>query len=259
MALTDTERSICNKLAYDSGGLLAPAQMVKGAVTNQLSATRSALSGYIQSPQPVIDAGKQTLRDNVTSSLPGDDASDVERMLDIINNCDYLNENENLKNPITLGNAVTESAFGKIYGYINDLQSIPEFLVSEALSALEEFYTNLFPRSKALSELLARADKLIDCLSNFCGGEYTSEVIALTNETQNLYNDFEMIGDPNDANYGKLNKDQLFADAGLTAGDIAKITDVNQEVDAVKADGKDAVDDFVKTAQNVKKLGSAIP
>ena len=98
-----------------------------------------------------------------------------------------LKDDDSLKNPIALGNSATQSAFDKIYSYVNDLTTIPEFLVGEALSSLEEFYSNLFPGSKALTDLLKKADQLINCLSNFCGGEYTSEVIALTNETQGLY------------------------------------------------------------------------
>ena len=257
-AFTDTERAVCDKMAHDSGGLLAPAEMVKGAVTNGLSQAKSALSSYIPSPQAVINAAKQQLNDNVTSVLPGNNVSDVQRMIDLINRCAYLKSNDSLKNPIALGNAVTQSSFQKIYGFIDDLVSVPEFLVGEALSALEEFYTNLFPRSKALTDLLAKADKLINCLSNVCGGEYTAEVIALTNQTQNLYNDFEIIGDPNDANYGKLDKEKLYSEAGLTAGEVAKITDATNEVDSVKALGKDAVDEFVNTAKNAKKLGSVI-
>jgi len=257
-AFSTTERAVCNKLAHDSSGLLAPAKAVKGAVTNQLSTARSALSSYVQSPQSVIDATKQALRDNVTSSLPGNNVEDIQRMIDIINNCAYLKDDDSLKNPIALGNAVTQSAFNKINNYIDDVTSVPEFLVGKALSALEEFYSNLFPGSKALTELLQKADKLINCLANFCGGEYTSEVISLTNETQGLYNDFEIVGDPLDANYGKLNKDKLFSEAGLTASDIAKITDANDEINSVKELGKSSVDDFVKAAKNAKKLGSVI-
>jgi len=254
-ALTSTERAVCDKLAHDSGGLLAPARMVRGAVTNQLSAARAALANYTQSPQAVINAAKDALRNNVNNSLPDSNASDVGRMIDIINNCLYLKDDDALKNPISLGNAVTQSAFDKIYSYINDVTTVPEFLVGEAMSALEEFYSNLFPGSKALTDLLKKADQLINCLSNFCGGEYTSEVIALTNETQSLYNDFEIVGNPLDANYGKLDKETLYSEAGMTGGDIAKITDASDEVDAMKELGNSSVDDFVQAAKNVKKLG----
>ena len=102
---------------------------------------------------------------------------------------------------------------------------------------------------------MKKADKLIECLSTVCNGEYTSEVLALTNQTQNLYNDFEMVGDPLDPNYGKLDKDKLYADAGLIPADIQKITSANDEVDSIKTQAKQAVDKLMSSTKLAKKAG----
>lgn len=255
MAFTEVERSICNKMGFDSTGLLAPAEAIKGAVRNQLSGIRSQLGGYVQSPQAVIDAATAQLQNSTGSVIPGATEQDVEAMLSMINRCLYLKDDEKLNNPIALGKALTQSLFDKLDSYFDDVASVPEYLLGKGLSALEELYGNALPGSNALTDLLKNADKLINCLSTICNGEYTSQVLALTNQTQNLYNDFEMVGDPLDANYGKLDKATLYSDAGLIPGDIAKITSANNEVDSIKAQAKKSINDLMNSTKTVKKLG----
>lgn len=250
---TSTERAVCDKLAHDSSGLLSPARMIKGQIMNQISNAKSALRNYVASDDATINAAKDALNNNVNNSLP--DTNDIDRMIQIINNCLFLKDDDALRNPIALGNALAKSVADKIADYIDDVTSVPEFLVGKILSLLDEILGNALPGSKALSDLLKKMDKLIQCLSQFCNGEYTSEVISLTNETEGLYNDMYMVSDPNDPNYGKLDKDRLFTETGKSASDIAKITDVTDFVDGVKANGKKSVDDFVTAAKNAKKLG----
>jgi hypothetical protein len=255
MAFTEVERSICNKMAHDSAGLLAPAEAAKGAIRNQMSAIRAQLNSYVQSPQGVIDAATNQLRNSAGSVIPGTTESDVEKMLEMINKCLFLQDDEKLNNPVALGKSMTQSLFDKLNDYFNDVTSVPEYLLGKALSALEELYSNQLPGSSALSDLMKKADKLIQCLSTVCNGEYTSEVLALTNQTENLYNDFEMVSDPLDANYGKLNKDKLFSDASLIPGDIQKITSANDEVNSIKTQAKSAIDDLMSSTKIAKKAG----
>ncbi|MHA1816198.1 MAG: hypothetical protein ACTSX1_09350 [Candidatus Heimdallarchaeaceae archaeon] len=255
MAFTEVERSICNKMSFDSSGLLNPAEAIKGAVKNQISGINSQLASYIPSSQATIDAASTTLENNVGSVIPGDSESDIEAMISLINKCAYLSDDEKLNNPIALSNAMTKSLFDKFEDYFGGVASVPEYALAQALSALEELYTNLFPRSSALTDLLKKADKLINCLSAVCNGEQTSKVIALTNQTQNLYNDFDMVGNPLDANYGKLDKDKLFTDAGLSPAEISKVTNANDEVDAIKAEGKKSIEDLMNATKLLKKAG----
>ena len=210
MAFTEVERSICNKLGFDTDGILAPAQQAKGAVTNQLSGIRAQLSGYVPSSQAAIDAATATLQNSADSIFPGDSAADVQKMLDLINNCAYLKGDDKLTNPTALAKAMTDSLFDKLNGYFDDVSSVPEYLIGKLMSALDELYGNNLPGSNALTNALKNADKIINCLSNLCNGEYTTEVIALTNETQSLYNDLEIVSNPLDPNYGLLDKDKLY-------------------------------------------------
>lgn len=255
MAFTEVERSICNKMGFDSSGLLNPAEAIKGAVRNQLSGIRSQLSSYLPSSQAVIDAASAQLENDVGSVIPGDSEDDVDSMIKLIQNCLYLKDDEKLSNPISLADSMNKSLFDKFEDYFGDVASVPEYALGQAFSALEELYTNLFPRSSALTDLLKKADKLIECLSSVCNGEYTSQVVALTNQTQGLYNDFEMVGDPLSANYGRLDKDSLFADAGLSPVEIGKITSANDEVDSIKVQGKKAIEDLMKSTKIFKKAG----
>ena len=255
MAFTEVERSLCDKMAHDSSGILAPAEAAKGSVRSQMSALRAALSSYVQSPQSVIDAATNQLRTNAGSVIPGTTESDVEKMIEMINKCLFLQDDDKLSNPVSAAKSMTQSLFNKLSQYINDVTSVPEYLLGKLLSALEELYSNQFPGSSALTDLMKKMDKLIQCLSTVCNGEYTSEVIALTNQTENLYNDFEMVGDPLDPNYGNLDKDKLFAEAGLTASDIQKITSANDEVNSIKDQAKKSIDDLMGATKLAKKAG----
>jgi hypothetical protein len=258
MAFTELERSICNKLGFDSGGLLNGPEAAKGAVNNQLSGIKAQLSGYVPSSQAAIDAATAALISNANSIFPGDSAADVQAMIDLINSCAYLEGDDKLTNPISLAKALTDSLFGKLNDFFGDAASIPEYLLGKLMSALDELYGNQLPGSSALTDVLKNSDKLINCLSNLCNGEYTSQVIALTNQTQSLYNDLEMVSNPLDPNYGLLDKDKLYSDAGLIPGDIAKITSANDEVNSLKAEGQSSIDSLMGSIKTLKKAGDII-
>jgi len=258
MAFTELERSICNKLGFDTGGILNGPQQAKAAVTNQLSAIRAQLSSYIPSSQGAIDAATAALRANANSIFPGDSAADIQAMVDLINNCLYLQGDEKLSNPVALGSALLSSLFDKLDGYFDDVSSVPEYLLGKLMSALEELYGNQLPGSNALTDALKNSDKIINCLSNLCNGEYTSQVISLTNETQSLYNDLEIVSNPLDSNYGLLDKEKLYSDAGLIPSEISKIASANDEVDSLKAQGKSSIDSLVNATKSLKKLGGII-
>ncbi len=254
MSFTEIERSICNKMGYDSSGLLAPAEAGKGAVRNRLSAIRSQLNSYVASPQAVIDAATAQLRNSAGTIFPGSTENDVEKLVDLINNCTYLQT----ENPISTTKALIGSMFEKLDSFFGDVASVPEYLLGEALGALDELFNNDKPRSSGLTDLMKDADKLINCLSTLCNGEYTSEVIALTNQTQNLYDDLGMVSDPLSANYGLLDKDTLFSDAGLTPSDITKITGANDEVNSLKDQGQQAINDLMDATKTAKKAGDIL-
>jgi len=258
MAFTELERSICNKMGFDSGGLLNGPEAAKGAVINQVSAIRAGLNSYVPSSQAAIDAATAALETSAASIFPGDSAADIQRMLDLINNCAYLEGNDKLTNPISLAKALTESLFDKLNDYFGDAASIPEYLLGKLMSALDELYGNNLPGSNALTDALKNADRLINCLSNLCNGEYTSQVVALTNQTEDLYNDLEIVSNPLDPNYGLLDKDKLYSDAGLIPGDIAKITSANDEVNSLKGQGQSSIDSLMGSIKTLKKAGDII-
>ena len=138
MAFTEVERSLCDKMAHDSSGILAPAEAAKGSVRSQMSALRAALSSYVQSPQSVIDAATNQLRTNAGSVIPGTTESDVEKMIEMINKCLFLQDDDKLSNPVSAAKSMTQSLFNKLSQYINDVTSVPEYLLGKLLSALEE-------------------------------------------------------------------------------------------------------------------------
>jgi hypothetical protein len=253
MAFTEVERSICNKLAFDSAGLLAPAEEAKGTAINQLSSIRAQLSTYVQSPQETIDAATETLETNTESIFPGDSEDDVQAMIDLIDNCDFLDGK--LSNPVSLAKSLLGSLFDKLNDYLDDVGSVPEYALSTAMSALDELYGNELPGGNAIGEALKSADNLINCLSSLCNDEFITEVTDLTDQVESLYSTLGIVSDPLDANYGTLDIDTLFSDAGLTSGDIAKIEGVLDEVDSVKEQGQSSINSLVDSIVTLKKAG----
>jgi len=258
MALSSIERSVCEKLGYDTGGLFSPALQIKSLAISQISAIQAALRGYVASDQAVIDAALGSLYAQTATILPGDSLDDIQKVLNIINNCLYLRGNDALNNPISLTTAFIRSMIEKISAFIDDYTYLPEFLLGKLLSLLDELYGDILPGSRAISEALANIDQIINCLSNFCGGEFTAQVIILTNDVETLYNDLWIVSDPLSANYGKLDKTTLFSDAGLTPTEIAKVLQVNTNINSIKASAQTSIDNFVTSAKSYKRLGSIV-
>ena len=244
MALSSIERSVCEKLGYDTGGLFSPALQIKSLAISQISAIQAALRGYVASDQAVFDAALGSLYAQTATILPGDSLDDIQKVLNIINNCLYLRGNDALNNPISLTTAFIRSMIEKISAFIDDYTYLPEFLLGKLLSLLDELYGDILPGSRAISEALANIDQIINCLSNFCGGEFTAQVIILTNDVETLYNDLWIVSDPLSANYGKLDKTTLFSDAGLTPTEIAKVLQVNTNINSIKASAQTSIDNF---------------
>jgi len=212
MAFSSIERSVCEKMGYDTGGLFSPGLQAKSFVISTISAIQAALRGYVASPQSVIDAALGDLYADTATILPGDSLDDIQRILDIINNCLYLSGSDTLNNPISLTTAFIRSMIEAISGFVNGYISIPEFLLGKLLSILDELYGNVLPGGRAISAALASIDQIINCLEFLCNGEFTAQVIILSTDVETLYNDLWIVDDPLAPNYGKLDKDTLFSE-----------------------------------------------
>ena len=258
MALTTAERAICEKLGYDSSGVLSPAQQAKSGATSLISQAQAALNNYVESPQSVINNAKAGLTTNVATVLPGDTLVDVQKVLAIINNCIYLSSSDSLSNPISLVTALLRSIRDKVGDFIDDYIYIPEFFSGKILSLLQEIYGSVLPGARQVSNSLISSDYIINCLTNFCGGEFASKVSSLTTETQSLYTSLKIVDNPLSPNYGSLDTNSLYTAAGLGATAISKITDVTGTITGVKASGQSSIDSFVSNAKRFKKLGSIV-
>ncbi len=257
MALTSTERAICEKLWYDSSGVLAPAQQSKSGSVSQISGIQAALGNYTESSQAIIDDGKTTLYNNVASVVLGDTVDDIANVITMINDCPYLTGSI-LSNPISLAVSLIRGMMDKIEGFIDDLLGIPEFFSGKKLSSLEEFYGSQLPGARQTATSLSNADKLINCLTLVCGGEFNPQAAALLVETEDLYSALWIVDNPVSPLYGTLDTNSLYAQAGLSPTSITKINDVTDAITSAKLSGQSSIDSFVSNAKLFKKLGSIV-
>ena len=109
-----------------------------------------------------------------------------------------------------------------------------------------------------ISELLAAADKLLNCLSAGCAAVDPSYIPSLSQKTQELqdvYDDLGVVDDPLDPNYGKFDYSAMYNDLGLSTTEISNITKVKEGINTSKDSGMDAIKNTTDAMKTAKKIG----
>lgn len=245
MALTPTERSICNKLIYDFDSLIAPVRASKGSIREATSDIQGLLNTTSFASESTINNAISTYLQDVDDNLP--DTSELEQLSNILNNCDYLKD---LK-PASIVASSINSAVDKVDSLLDNVgTSLPEFNIGKLASGINDLLFGNIPGANQISQLLQKADKLIECLSTHCGGEYPSQVSDFTQTVNELYGDLNIDSDPLSSNYGKYDIQSLYDGAGVNAADQAKVTSVINSADLSKATSITKIDSVVDEIKN---------
>jgi len=230
MPFTKTERSVCNKLTFDFDSLIAPVKAGKGAIRNSTSEIEGLLNTTSFSNEATINNAIQTLTNDVDSNLP--DTSELQELANLLNNCEYFKD---LKTASIIASS-TNSAVNKIDSLVNNIgTTLPEFNMGKLASSINDLLFGNIPGAGKISELLQRADKLIDCLTSYCGGEYPTQVSNFTTTVNDLYGDLNIVSDPLDTNYGKYDMQNLYNTAGISAANQTNVNNIISAVDSSKA------------------------
>lgn len=230
MAFTASERSICNKMVFDFDAVIAPIRAGKAAVRSATSDLSGLLNSTSFASENVINQAISDFLSDVNSNLP--DTTQLAEIAHLIDNCAYLKDNFDTGGIIA---SSINSAVGKIDQLLNNVgTTLPEFNMGKLASSINDLLFGNIPGSGVISSLFQAADKLIDCVSAYCGGEYPSQVSSFTQTMNELYEDMNIISDPIDPNYGKYDMEYLYNQAGVGVADQAKVTNVIAAADSSK-------------------------
>lgn len=236
MAISPVERTMCNKMVYDFDGTIAPAQAAKGAVNSKKTAMQTLLNNLVSSSQSQIDAGIATLTADVTNVIPTATLSDMQALQDFIEQCAYLSG----LSPIAAMLGALNSIYDKINGFLTNIgASLPEFNISEVGSAINDL---LGARGPNISDLLKDLDKLINCVSLYCGGEYPDQITNMSTALGQTYSDLNVTSNPVDPNYGLFDFNDLYTTAALNPTQITQVNQVKAAADSEKDRSKATID-----------------
>lgn len=270
MALTNNERMTLNKIANDFYGLVAPVDAMKGSVKAKIGDSIIALNSMSFSSPATIANGIVDLDSRTSAVLPGNTTTAIEDIKRFIEECTYLNElagefDDISSQIIKVINNSIKVIFDKIGEFVIDIGAgIPEFEIGKLLDDITSAFDSInfpdFPGFKVpgqfnLTEIMLKADALINCLDLLGEGEYNTEVTEYSSFITNLYSDLRMISNPTDPDYGKLDLSSIYSAAGMTPSEISNMESVQSAIKSVKNNGISSTAAAIETTKSMKSLG----
>ncbi len=261
MALGNNEKTLCNKLLADFDALIAPAYAAKSAIINAKNRMTNRLTGMVQfdlfTGESALNAALEDFRNGVLDNLPGDELDDLQRIKDFIDSCEYLQSLQPISAIIGTALGISDEIQKLISGF--DL-SIPEFGASDFGSLIDNLLKALpgLPGGDIISDLLAQADKLLECLNGLCALQdpsYYGDLTRMTDDLQGLYDDLNLNDNPLDPDYGTFKYEVVYANAGMHPDHITAINNTKTRLNDSKNAGVTAVENTKSAIQTATKLG----
>lgn len=241
MALSPTTTSLCNSLQQKFNPLVGPAEESKSGYKSQMRDFISALRSASYSSQSLINSTLATLQNDVAGILPESSLSGMTDLKNFINHCTFLGSN-----PVTALNGSTSGINDKIDEYINNI-TVPEF----ALGAMADRMNQLLTTNK-VSDSLIRADRLLDCITQLCPGFDPGPKYVILN---NLFDQYKLISDPLNPNYGGIDYDVVYTSAGLTTPQKTGMNTVVNGITSIKQNATTSVNNAINSVKNLVKSG----
>ena len=254
MSLSSTRKMICNKIDSEFDTLLQPIQSAKGAIKTQINSVKSKLSSMTFSPAGDITSAISDLENNVNSVIPDVSTEDADELINFINSCDFLNENELYKNPIALLKTSSFSAMDQAFSFVFDLtELLPEFDAGQIVGNILDKFSGPIPGIPSLdiSNIMRSADKIINCIAGRCGTDFSTRVTDMTTTLDGLYSDLNIVSNPVDPNWGKFDIDKIYDDVALSAQERFQMNNVVSSVESSKSSVTNAVGNAVNAIKGL--------
>ena len=240
MSITNTTRSVCDKLSNTFDNTAGGLQNYANNTSREVSNNVTTLKGLSWSSEGDISSGVSSFLGNMNSRIPS--SNDVSTILDFINGCSFLGNDDTLKNPIGLTNGLITSVYSEMGNIAEEMSGLlPEF----GIGKLFDDIVNMMGFS-GIGASLTGLDALIDCVSASCGPEYSSKITSMVDDANSLFSDFNVDSDPTSPTFGDLNLDSIYDKASLTISQKANMNSVMGAFDTAKTTAQSSVNDCVE-------------
>jgi phage-related protein len=253
MSAVTTVRAQCEKMVYDFDSLVAPIQNAKNGVRSQKNLLQSMLNGHTGSAQSTVNGAITDLQSQVSNYLPGGNPEDMNALKSLIEQCEYLNG----ANPAAALIGASGGILNKVNGFVDNLSgSVPEFNIGKVMSALNDLFS---ANGGGLTDLVKKLDKLINCLTAFCGGEYPSQISEFQDTLNTLYLEMNINDNPASSGYGTFDLPKLMNDANIPEGDQDLINLSVEAIDGEKAKVFSSIESAVSSVKSLTGIGGFFP
>lgn len=252
MALTATEKAICNKLVYDFYNILGPVYSAKYGILGKINQAINNLDSMIFSPAAAVNAAISDLYSQTAGLIPGSDLADINRMIKFLEECLYLNT----LNPVSLIFGTSNGIYQEVDKILDSIATtVPEFGVGKLFGQVFKLLNGLgIPGGQALSDLLKSADRLINCLALYCTG-YGGYATLYQTQLDTIFSELYLDNDPLSPNYAGLDTDLIYDAAGLSVAQKTQMTQVINSVSTVNTNIQTGLNNAINSVKQYAKQG----
>jgi len=245
MSLNGGVKMVCNKLSKTFDNLVKPLEKSKKDINKLLNKANSKFDKLGSfSGSSVIDDAINDIFNEIENSLPDINTGSYDDIFDFIKNCTFLNSDSLFDNPFSLLSNCENSALDSFRDYLNGL--IPEFGIGNLFGDI----TDLLSFGGAnISGNMFNLDKIINCISSSCGGDFSSKLSDMVDVTNNLYSGMNLISDPASLSYGLLDLNSIYSNFGMNSTEISGMTKIVTSI----ADNKTKIKSRIGTAKIIAK------
>ena len=249
MALTPMQTALCNKLESDYAALVAPVRSVEQLYKKNMSDLDTFTRGMAFSNPVDLDGALNEFSSQVQSMIPTADLAGIGELIDFMQGCPYFED----VFPATAVAGTKAGVFGKITGLVSDLiPSFPEFGAGAIADAINGLLSGVgIPGGSDISDIMKKANKLLNCLSSACGSEYSGAVAEISDDMDSIYSGFNII--ESGENEGKFDFAKFYTNSGLDASQQNALSLVTSSIGDQKKAANTAIQNSITSAKNFKK------
>lgn len=262
-----TSTAICNKLVRDYTGLITPVREAKARIKELAREYENKLYETLFTPIGDLLNAINDFQQQTGDIIPQDDAEAIEDILFFTRNCPYFSDAlggvgpSGKDNPASLAVGMADGCVDGINQIVAQLtEFVPEFYFGGLAANIDNIVDGIgIPKGIAnaanIGDLLKQADKLINCLSSFCGVEYQSAVQFYITETQELFSQLNIDSDPASPRYGKFDYEAIYARVGLNSSAIDNLNLAQSAVSGSFTQMNSAIGSTVSSIKSFAKAG----
>lgn len=230
--------SICSKVLdqFDKG--LGTIQGSKGNLKGQVNGLVDGLMGTAWSAGGEVTNACNSVENNLGSVVPDlCSQSVVDDVVNMIQNCGFLNGHEIYGNPLNLLNTLYDSILDTVWDKAKEYAGyLPEFDIGVDIGK----YLNFLDKIN-LGTDIPYLDQALNCVSSICGTDVSSRRTAFTD----LKNELDIKDD------GLLDLDSVYEKAQMTGSQIISMNQVRSVLDNVYGSYSSSFDNGVECFKGV--------